>query len=63
MESFMIKHYFKLLIEGQEDDCELVLKYIIKLFLTIKGFAIARKTRNALCSNRNLNSLRGAMKK
>ena len=63
IESYMIKHYFKLLIEGEEDDCELLLRHIIKLFLTVKVFAIARKTRNALCFKRNLNSLRGGMKK
>ena len=63
IDSYMIKHYFKLLIEGEEDDYELVLRNIIKLCLTIKDFAIARKTRNELCFNRNLNSLRGGMTK
>ena len=63
-ESYLVKYYFVKLIEKFPDrDCDVLLKYIVKIFVTVKGFAIAKRARNQYCAHSKSNSLRGSMKK
>ena len=67
LESYMVKHYFKLLTEKFSDrDCMIILKYILKIFITIKGFALAKRAKNKMLgkdnAKRNSCSLRGGLK-
>jgi hypothetical protein len=70
-EAFMVKYYWNQIIEmsHQHELSSLpVLDYLISLFITIKGFAIARKERERLTVERSKKakhskSLRGKLKK
>ena len=62
-DSYLVKYYFVRLVETYPDrDCDILLRYIVKLFVTVKGFAIAKRARNKFCSNSRSNSLRGSLK-
>ena len=70
LDAFMVKYYWNKIIalaHEQEADSLPVLDYLICLFITIKGFAIARKERDRLTKcNKNSKmskSLRGKLKK
>jgi len=71
-ESSMVKYYWNLITESAHEDevkAEPVLDYLVALFLTIKGFALARKERDRLTLKtarrkdvKPSKSLRGRMK-
>ena len=51
MDSFLVKYYWTELLKksgSSEDECGHFLEYVIDLFLTIRGFAVARKVKNQL---------------
>ena len=70
-EAFMVNYYWNIIIEmihQNELACLPVLGYIISLFITIKGFATARKERDCMAANhskktKHSKSLRGTLKK
>ena len=70
-EAFMVNYYWNLIIEmvhQNEISCLPVLDYVISLFITVKGFATARKERNRMAANnskkaKHSKSLRGTLKK
>ena len=64
LDSYLVKHYFVKLVQTFPDrDCNILLNYIVKLFVTVKGFAVAKRARSILCSKSKSNSLRGGLKK
>ena len=64
LESYMVKYYFKMLTEKIPcTDCHIILKYILKVFITVKGFALAKRARIKLVGKCTSSSLRGSLKK